>query len=45
MTGFVYQLNIALRKVLEKNDFILEGIMKKAVIKDNEIYDLYVYDK
>ena len=37
--------NAASRRVLEKNGFVLEGIMKQAVIKDEKIYDLCVYGK
>ena len=45
MTGLVYKPNMASRKVLEKNGFVLEGIMKNAVIKNEKIYDLCVYGK
>lgn len=45
ITGMVYEPNTASRKVLEKNDFLLEGVMKKAVIKNNNIYDLCIYGK
>ena len=45
ITGLVYDPNIASRKALENNNFILEGIMKKAVIKNNNIYDLCIYGK
>ena len=45
ITGQVYEPNIASKKVLEKNGFILEGIMKKAVIKNDNIYDLCIYGK
>ncbi len=45
ITGVVYEPNIASRKVLEKNNFLLEGVMKKAVIKNNNIYDLCIYGK
>lgn len=45
ITGIVYEPNIASRKVLEKNNFLIEGIMKKAVIKNNNIYNLYIYVK
>ena len=45
ITGMVYEPNIASRKVLEKNNFLLEGIMKKAVIKNKNIYDLCIYGK
>ena len=39
----VVDKNIASRKVLEKNNFMLEGILKNAVWKNNEIYNLCVY--
>lgn len=35
--------NTASRKVLEKNGFKLEGIMKKSVIKNGEIYNQTLY--
>lgn len=43
ITGMVYEPNIASRRVLEKNQFVLEGIMKNAVVKDENIYDLCIY--
>jgi len=43
VTGLVYEPNIASRRVLEKNDFTLEGVMKNAVVKTDNIYDLCVY--
>lgn len=45
ITGLVYEPNISSGKVLEKNGFALEGIMKNAVVKDTNIYHLYVYGK
>ena len=45
ITGMVYEPNIASKKVLEQNNFLLEGVMKKAVIKNNNIYDLCIYGK
>lgn len=45
ISGLVYEPNAASRRVLEKNGFVLEGIMKQAVIKDEKIYDLCVYGK
>lgn len=45
ITGLVYEPNIASRRVIEKNNFLLEGIMKAAVVKNNNIYDLYIYGK
>ena len=35
--------NIASRRVLEKNDFILECILRKSVIKSGEIYNQALY--
>jgi ribosomal-protein-alanine N-acetyltransferase len=37
--------NIASRRVLEKNEFLLEGILRKSVIKFNEIYNQALYAK
>lgn len=45
ITANVYSPNIASRRVLEKNGFTLEGVLKHAIYKNNEIYDLYVYGK
>ena len=45
ITGLVDAPNTASRKVLEKNGFVLEGIMKNAVTKDGKIYDLCIYGK
>lgn len=45
ITGLVYEPNAASRKVLEKNGFVLEGIMKQAVYKNSNLYDLCVYGK
>lgn len=45
ITGLVYETNTASRKVLENNGFILEGIMRNAVYKNNHIYNLCVYGK
>lgn len=41
----VFEHNKASMKVLEKNGFHLEGIHKKAVIKNNVIMDDYVWVK
>lgn len=43
ITGLVYEPNIASRRVLEKNDFSLEGIKKQAVVKNENIYNLCIY--
>lgn len=45
MTGMVYEENIASRKVLEKNGFILEGTLRKAVIKAGRVQNLCIYGK
>ena len=45
ITGMVYAPNTASRRVLEKNGFELEGIMKNAVVKKGRIYDLCIYGK
>ena len=45
ITGLVYKPNIASQRVLEKNDFVLEGIMKNAVFKNGNIYDMCIYGK
>ena len=39
------KLHIASRKVLEKNDFVQEGLQRNAVFKDDKVYDLCVYGK
>ncbi|MGG7177375.1 GNAT family N-acetyltransferase [Clostridium paraputrificum] len=43
ITGLVHEPNIGSRRVLEKNNFILEGIMKKAIYKNDNIYDECIY--
>ncbi|MDO4669868.1 MAG: GNAT family protein [Aerococcus sp.] len=45
ITGQIYEPNIPSRRVLEKTGFILEGQLKNAVIKDENIYDLCIYGK
>lgn len=45
IAGRVYEPNIASRKVLEKNDFSLEGVLRNAVFKNGEIYNLCMYGK
>ena len=37
--------NTLSRKVLERNGFLLEGKMERAVIKNNNIFDLCIYGK
>jgi hydroxyethylthiazole kinase-like uncharacterized protein yjeF len=45
ITGIVYTLNTASRRVLEKNGFIREGIQRKSVFKNGVLYDSYIYGK
>lgn len=45
ITALVYSQNIASRKVLEHNGFELEGIMRRAVFKNNKLQDLCIYGK
>lgn len=45
LTGLVYEPNLASRRILEKNDFCLEGVMKQAIYKANHYYDLCIYGK
>lgn len=45
ITGNVFAPNIASQKVLLKNGFELEGVMKRAVYKNGETYDLYIFGK
>ena len=43
ITGLAHERNTASRRVLEKNGFILEGIMKNAAFKYDELLNLCVY--
>ena len=45
ISASVYSPNIASQRVLEKNGFIREGIMKNAIIKNGKVYDMYLYGK
>ena len=45
ITGLVYQPNIASQRVLEKSGFVLEGMMKDAVYKNGQVYDLCIYGR
>ena len=45
ITGRVYEPNRASRRVLEKNGFELEGLLKQAVDKNGNIYNLCIYGK
>lgn len=37
--------NIASRKVLEKNNFVLEGILRNSVVKSGKIYNQALYGR
>jgi len=39
----VFQNNIASMRILEKNGFVLEGIKRKAIFKNNKILDEHFY--
>lgn len=41
----VFEKNRASMKVLQKNGFFLESVQRKAVIKENEIIDDYIWVK
>jgi len=43
--GPVLEPNHASMKVLEKNNYILEGILKQEVFKNNQYFDIYQYAK
>lgn len=43
ITGLAHERNIASRRVLEKNGFKQEGIMRNAAIKYGELLNLCVY--
>ncbi len=45
ISGLIYEPNIASSKILEKNNFTLEGVLKNAVLKNNNIYNLKIYGK
>lgn len=45
ITGRVFSPNAASRRVLEKNGFELEGTLRRAVCKGENIYDMCVYGK
>lgn len=45
ITGLVYSPNVPSKRVLEKNGFVCEGLMKQAVDKNGSIYDLCIYGK
>ena len=41
----VYAPNIASRRVLEKNGFQLEGTMRRAVCKGEQVYDMHIFGR
>lgn len=43
ITGYVFEPNVASAKVLEKNGFVLEGVMRNAAIKDSKLYNILHY--
>ena len=45
ITGLVYAPNVASQRVLEKNGFLREGLLRSAVYKNGQIYDLCLYGK
>ena len=45
ITAEVFTENIASVRVLEKNNFICEGILKKHAFKNNKFYDIAYYSK
>lgn len=45
ITGLVYADNGASRRVLEKNGFAPEGLMKHAIFKNGKLHDQCVYGK
>ena len=45
ITAEVFSPNTASIRILEKNGFHLEGTLRRAVCKDGNVYDMYVYGK
>lgn len=43
LQAFVYTPNLASVRVLEKNGFEREGLLRKYVRKDGRIYDCFLY--
>ncbi len=41
----VYEYNVASMKVLKKNGFVKEGILRKSVFKNNKLWDEHIYGK
>lgn len=45
LSALVYAPNAASRRVLEKNGFAQEGLLKQAVVKGDAVWDLCLYGK
>lgn len=45
VSALVYDANSASKRVLEKNGFVLEGVMRNAVVKNDNTFDLCIYGK
>ena len=43
ITANVFHPNLASQRILLKNGFIQEGVMRKAVIKEGVFYDILIY--
>ena len=43
ITASVFHPNIASQRILQKNGFKQEGVMRKAVIKEGIFYDILIY--
>lgn len=39
----IFEYNMGSRRALEKNGFVLEGVLKKSIYKNGEIYDSCMY--
>jgi len=43
LTASIYEGNNASVKVVQKTGFILEGVLRKSVFKENKFLDQYIY--
>jgi ribosomal-protein-alanine N-acetyltransferase len=43
LTAHVFDFNIASARVLEKNGFVLEGLLRKHFRKDGKLVDARIY--
>ena len=43
ITANVFHPNLSSQRILQKNGFIQEGVMRKAAIKGGNIYDILIY--